>query len=95
MAQPSNDSARWITTDDYPAAALRRGQEGTASYRLTLSSSGRVSACEITTSSGDSQLDSATCRFITRRARFTPATDSSGVAVVGTYTGTVRWEIPQ
>jgi protein TonB len=94
-AQPSNDSTRWITTDDYPAGALRRSAEGTASYRLSIASSGRVSACEITASAGDGQLDDATCRFITRRARFEPAMDGSGARVVGTYTGTVRWQIPQ
>ena len=91
-ARPSNDSARWITTDDYPAGPLRRGVEGTAGYRLSIAS---VSACEITASSGDSQLDAATCRFITRRARFEPATDGNGARVVRTYSGTVRWQIPQ
>jgi len=94
-ARPSNDSARWITTDDYPAGPLRRGVEGTAGYRLSIASGGSVSACEITASSGDSQLDAATCRFITRRARFEPATDGNGARVVGTYSGTVRWQIPQ
>ena len=94
-ARPSNDSTRWITTDDYPAGPLRRGVEGTAGYRLSVASSGRVSACEIIASSGDVQLDAATCRFITRRARFEPAMDGSGAPVVGTYSGTVRWQIPR
>ena len=93
-ASPSNDKASWITNDDYPARALRDEEEGTVGYRLIVSSSGRVSACEITRSSGNGQLDAASCRLITRRARFEAATDESGASVVGSYSGTVRWHIP-
>ena len=92
--RPSNDRANWITTADYPAVALRREDEGLAAYRVIVGSDGRVSACEITASSGSRALDEATCRYIARRARFDPATDESGAKVVGNYDGTVRWRIP-
>ena len=39
-------------------------------------------------------LDDATCRLISRRAQFDPATDETGARVPGTYTGSVRWELP-
>jgi len=94
LARPSNDSSRWITTDDYPRRSLVDESEGTARYRVVVGTNGKVSSCEVTNSTGDSALDEATCRFITRRARFEPATDETGARVVGTYTGTVRWEIP-
>jgi protein TonB len=94
-ARPRNDSGGWITTDDYPAAPPRRGIEGTTAYRLGIATSGRVSTCEITASSGDAQLDAATCKFITRRARFEPAADGKGAPVTGTYSGTVLWQIPR
>ena len=93
-AVPQNDRAGWITNDDYPARALRDGTEGMVGYRLVIGSNGRVSACEITSSSGSRVLDDETCRQITRRARFDAATDQNGVKVVGTFTGTVRWQIP-
>lgn len=92
--RPSNDRANWITTADYPAVALRREDEGLAAYRVIVGSDGRVSACEITASSGSRALDEATCRYIARRARFDPATNESGAKVVGNYEGTVRWRIP-
>lgn len=92
--RPSNDRANWITTADYPAVALRREDEGLAAYRVIVGSDGRVTACEITASSGSRALDEATCRYIARRARFDPATDESGAKVVGDYDGTVRWRIP-
>lgn len=93
-AAPSNDRALWITNADYPAVALRREDEGLAEYRVIVGSDGRVSACEITASSGSRALDDATCRFISRRAQFDPATDETGAKVVGSYSGTVRWQIP-
>ena len=92
--RPSNNPQRWVTTDDYPGGPLRSEIEGTSGYRVIVGTNGRVSSCEITRPSGNGQLDSATCKHITQRARFDPATDDSGAKVVGTYTGTVRWEIP-
>ena len=93
-AVPVNDSNRWITTDDYPSRPLRDEIEGTGAYRLIVGTNGRVSACDVTRSTGNGQLDAATCRFITQRARFEAATDQTGAKVMGNYTGTVRWEIP-
>lgn len=94
-ARPSNNQAGWISNDDYPASALRAEAEGIAGYRLIVGTNGRVSACEVTRSTGNGRLDEATCRFIERRARFEAATDETGARVVGSYTGTVRWEIPE
>ena len=95
QARPLNNPARWITNDDYPARALLEEAEGIAAYRLIVGTSGQVTACEVTRSTGNSPLDAATCRFIERRARFEPATDETGAKVVGAYTGRVKWEIPE
>lgn len=91
---PAGNAGSWITTADYPASPLRRGIEGVTGYRLVIGTNGKVNACEITASSGNAQLDEATCSKLTRRARFTPATDSSGAKVVGNFNGVVRWQIP-
>lgn len=92
--RPSNDSSRWITTNDYPRRSLVDEREGVAHYRLVIGTTGRVSSCEITASTGDGLLDEATCRYIIRRARFEPAKDETGVKALGTFTGSVRWQIP-
>ncbi|WP_156457579.1 energy transducer TonB [Altererythrobacter sp. Root672] len=94
FAKPSSDRNGWITTEDYPAAPLRKGIEGVVGYSLIIGSNGRVSACDVVRSSGNSQLDEATCRLITRRARFDPATDGSGAKIIGSFSGTVLWQIP-
>ena len=92
---PRNGPSGWISNDDYPSAPLRRGEEGTANYRLVIGSDGRVDACEIVSSTSSSGLDQATCRLLERRARFDAATDANGAKVVGTYSGAVTWRIPK
>ena len=67
-----------LTADDYPASAQAAGAEGTAQATLTIGPDGRVVACNITQSTGNSALDSATCNILRRRAKFTPARDSNG-----------------
>jgi protein TonB len=79
---------------DYPASAQSAGAEGTAQASLTVGPDGRVASCNITRSTGNSALDSATCNVLRRRARFTPAHDASGNAVTDTYqTPPIKWQL--
>lgn len=94
-AKPRNDAAGWVTTNDYPTADIRAGHTGTVRFRLSLDTSGRVTECTITQSSGHPGLDAATCRNIAKRARFDAATDTSGSRIPGTYSGTIQWVIPK
>ncbi|WP_336980254.1 TonB family protein [Altererythrobacter fulvus] len=91
---PANDRSGWVTTADYPTRDLRLGHTGTAKYRVVISSSGKVQSCEITGTSGFAGLDEATCKYVSRRARFDPASNSNGEKVVGTWSGSVSWRIP-
>jgi protein TonB len=94
-AAPRNTPARWVTTDDYPSRDLREGNEGTTVFRVVVGSNGRVSACQVIRSSGHPGLDAATCKAVTSRARFEPATDENGARVGGTYSNSVLWQIPR
>ncbi len=94
-AVPKNDPRKWITTDDYPSRDLREGNEGTTLFRVVVAANGRVSACEIVRSSGHPGLDAATCKAVTARARFEPATDENGAKAIGAYGNSVRWRIPR
>jgi protein TonB len=91
---PVNSPSNWATSIDYPSASLRLDEQGTATFRVSVGSDGRVKACEIVRSSGHKRLDEATCNLVTRRARFDPATDKNGDKVVGTYSNSVRWVLP-
>ena len=94
-ASPIGNPASWAMTDDYPARDLDEGHEGTTVFHVTVGSDGRVSGCNIVRSSGYRGLDLATCRAVTKRARFRPATDGNGQAVAGSYSNSVRWQIPR
>lgn len=94
-ATPHGNPGSWIRSDDYPARALRAGEEGTVRFNLTIGLNGAVTACQIVGSSGFPALDEATCRLVSRRARFNPAVDSTGAAVEGRYANTVRWRLPE
>ena len=94
-AAPRGRPGDWVTTNDYPSRALREEREGTTGFRLSVGPDGRVTNCEITSSSGSPDLDQATCDNLRRRARFTPATDGEGQPTSGSYVSRTRWVIPK
>ena len=86
-AQSAKGDLRTLfSADDYPAAAQAAGAEGTAQAQLTIGPDGRVVGCNLTRSTGNSALDSATCNILRRRAKFSPAKDSNGNATSDTVT---------
>jgi len=55
---------------------------------------GRVKDCRVVKSSGYSILDKATCDLLTRRAKFSPATDEHGNPIEDVVrTPPVEWKI--
>lgn len=92
---PKGNPGNWANTNDYPSRALQQEREGTTGFRVTVGANGRVTDCQISSSSGHPDLDQATCTNVTRRARFDPALDSSGQPTTGTYSNRVRWQIPK
>jgi periplasmic protein TonB len=83
-----------FSDEDYPASALRSSESGATGFRLDVGANGRVTNCTVTSSSGSSALDSTTCRLLRSRARFTPATDSSGGTTTDSVTGRIVWRLP-
>jgi len=94
-AKAKGNPGRWATNDDYPARAQREEREGTAGFRVSVGPDGRVTGCDITSSSGHPDLDQETCKLVTRRARFDPAVDRDGNPTTGSYANRVRWQIPK
>jgi protein TonB len=92
--QPGAGRAGWVTSDDYPAQSLREGATGVVAISVSIASDGRVQGCEVTKSSGNTQLDEATCRLYARRARFTPALDPDGKPAVAHFADRIRWQLP-
>lgn len=87
--------AQWLSgglrNSDYPRAALREGLQGQVSVGFTVLTSGRITNCRITASSGSPLLDSTTCRLLTERLRFRPARDSAGRPIESTLYSDYSW----
>lgn len=84
----------YLSSDDYPAAAMRNNEQGLVAFTLEIGPDGRVTDCIIRQTSGSSALDGATCRIMRSRARYTPARDARGVAAADRVDATVRWVLP-
>lgn len=93
-ARARNDPSRWLTDSDYRPSWARRELAGLAGFRLQIAANGKVTDCSITRSTGYAELDEATCTLVAKRARFEPARGTSGEPVVGSYSGSVMWELP-
>jgi TonB family protein len=83
-----------FTTNDYPSAALRQNEQGTAGVYFRIGTDGRVSDCRVAETSGSSTLDAQTCAIIVRRARYQPAKTKGGELVSSIGFQRIRWEIP-
>lgn len=84
-----------FSNDDYPQSAIRSEEQGTTAVSLSIGPDGRVSGCNITSSSGSSALDQATCNIIKRRARFTAAKDQNGQPTTGSFSQRIKWVLPE
>ncbi|MFL6844289.1 MAG: energy transducer TonB [Allosphingosinicella sp.] len=92
-ARPRADPQSLIAVEDYPQAAIRSGEQGRVGFALDVGAELRVHGCSVTRSSGSAALDSATCRLIQSRARFTPAMDSNGRPVPSRVEEIVAWTL--
>ncbi|MFL9840697.1 energy transducer TonB [Sphingomonas sp. ST-64] len=83
----------WVTSDDYPPAARRAGDEGSVGVTFTINTQGRIEGCRVTSGSGSSALDNATCSLVTRRGRYSPAKDAAGNPIASTKSLRFRWQL--
>lgn len=67
-------------TPSYPTSARRKGQEGLVVVTVTVGTSGKVSSCQVSQSSGHASLDQSAISAA-RRYRFRPAKNGLGEPV--------------
>lgn len=91
---PIGNPGNWATFNDFPSTALRDARSGIVNFRLLVDAAGMPSACFIQRSIGSADFDRITCELLTRRARFSPATDSEGKPVAHYYVNSIRWAVP-
>jgi len=83
--------AELFRAEDYPPSAIRSEDQGVVTVRLTVGTNGRVTECNVASSSGSRTLDNTTCRILSSRAKFRPATDNRGKPVTDTVSQRIRW----
>jgi periplasmic protein TonB len=94
-AKPRGNPGSWANTNDYPSRALNQQREGTTGFRVSIGPDGKVTDCQVTSSSGHADLDAATCSNVKRRARFEPALDKAGNPTSSSYSNRITWRIPK
>jgi len=89
--------ARWLSgglrDSDYPREALKQRVAGTVSVSFTVLPSGRIANCRAARSSGSPLLDETTCRLLTQRLRFRPATDGDGRPIASQVSSDYTWGV--
>ena len=93
-AKPIGDVAGWFGPDDYPAAALRAGEEGRVRVTVASDPGGLPTGCSVAMSSGYMSLDNGTCTTMLQKARFDRA--PAGRTGVRFWTSpAIRWVLPK
>lgn len=92
-ARLRTDLGEVFTEDFYPAAAKRAGIEGRTAVSLSIDRTGTVTACKVTQSSGNAEIDVVTCRLSVDRVRYAPARDGAGRPVASVQPLAVRWQL--
>jgi periplasmic protein TonB len=82
-----------ISDEDYPPAAVRNEESGTAVATFTIGTDGKVASCNA--SGASASLDAETCKLIIRRFRFKAALDASGQPIAETRSQRVTWRLPK
>jgi protein TonB len=82
-----------IKNSDYPRAAFDANASGTVSVEYTVTTKGRATNCSVTRSSGNVDLDRATCRLIEERFRYEPSRDARGNAVESAIVENHSWTV--
>lgn len=82
----------WITGADYPADVRALQVEGTVAVRLGIGTDGRAEQCRVV-DAYHQRLAAPTCALLKERARYTPAYDRKGNAIVGEDYIIARWNL--
>ncbi|OYY65564.1 energy transducer TonB [Sphingomonas sp. 28-62-11] len=90
---PLRQIAGRITGNDYPRRPFEAGIGGTLFVRYIVGVRGRVTDCTVTRSSGNAELDAATCRLITERFRFKPRRNAAGRPVPAVIVEDHSWVV--
>jgi TonB family protein len=81
----------WLTSNDFPSAALRNGHNGLVQFRLDVNAEGKVAGCYVLERTSPDDFADLTCRALAKRATFLPALDAEGKPVGSYYVSQAKW----
>lgn len=82
-----------MSTSDLPEELFVTGFHGTVGVRYVVARDGRVPDCEVTQSSGNTTVDTITCRLIRERFRYRPSRDAAGRPIDAMIVENHTWDI--
>ena len=83
--RPVQDTAKLITSADYPKEALNAGKESKLDVWLNLDASGRVASCRVISTFASPEINDRMCKLLQQRQTFVPAKTATGAAVPSYY----------
>lgn len=93
--RPVNQSA-WVARvqQGYPHYLARAGEEAVLDIRLTISTSGKPSFCEVQSVEGLTSFNDTACLLMLRYATFEPARNTAGEPLVARYRTRMTFKLP-
>lgn len=85
---PKTSPGKWVTNDDYPSDAIRKGVQGVVPFRLIVGADGIPTACHVQRPTEPADFSAHACKLLLKRARFDPALDAAGKPVSSYYSST-------
>jgi TonB family protein len=92
MIKPGSWITKWLSYNDYPDAAIRRRAEGRAVVLIAVDADGRPTGCKTVKSSGDADLDKASCAIASGGARVPRSADDRPID--RWFVLPVTWSLP-
>ncbi len=94
VTKPIANKSLFFVVGDYPVEALRKEEQGLVAVLGFVTPEGRFGECKVIESSKSRSLDETTCKVLTDRARYSPATDSAGRKLRYPVYGRITWILP-
>lgn len=93
--RPVNQSA-WVSRvqQGYPLYLAKAGEQAVLDIRLTISTSGKPSFCEVQSVEGLTSFNDTACLLLLKYATFEPARNAAGEPLVARYRTRMTFELP-
>ena len=88
------DRDNWLSDNDYPRSAYSAGEQGRVTVVLSVDETGEPQVCTVRATTAPASLAKLSCNLLIQRARFEPARDDRGKAVVGEFVQGLQWSLP-